>query len=112
MIPWWAALAISLVACFFTAWCIDKMRRADEVASRIQGLERTATTIEGWRAQQVESSIQRVEAYKAMLYDCWRTMAGQSRGLQRQARKIRRLKAEIEHLSNTHLERPDDEAGP
>jgi hypothetical protein len=33
-----------------------------------------------------------------LLYNAYRTMAGQSRGLQRQARLIKRLRREIERL--------------
>lgn len=35
---------------------------------------------------------------KARLFEAWRTMAGQTRGLQRQARLIKRLHAEIAAL--------------
>lgn len=35
---------------------------------------------------------------KAWLFDAWKTMAGQSRGLQRQRRIINRLRAEIAEL--------------
>jgi hypothetical protein len=35
------------------------------------------------------------ERYMAMLFSAWRTMAGQTRGLQRQRRLIKRLQAQV-----------------
>lgn len=43
---------------------------------------------------------------KEWLFEAWRTMAGQTRGLQRQARKIKRLRAE-----NAELRRKLEEKG-
>ena len=37
--------------------------------------------------------------HKALLFDAWRTMAGQTRGLQRQRRLIKRLQAELAKLT-------------
>lgn len=98
MIPWWAALIIGLVACFFTAWCIDRMRQADDVERRMAGLESAASRIDRWQQNSVEHSRQQAESYKAMLFDAWQTMAGQTRGLQRQSRKIKRLQAQLKAL--------------
>lgn len=38
------------------------------------------------------------DRYKGLLFDAWKTMRGQSKGLQRQRRLIKRLQAENAHL--------------
>ena len=42
--------------------------------------------------------------YQAQLYSAWKTMWGQTRGLQRQARKIKRLEKRINELSSPNAE--------
>jgi hypothetical protein len=42
--------------------------------------------------------------YRAVLFDAWQTMRGQTRGLQRQARKIKRLEKRIQELSSPNTE--------
>jgi hypothetical protein len=50
---------------------------------------------EDWRIAHYEALFVRQLAetnrYKAMLFDAWKTMSGQSKGLKRQARKIKRM---------------------
>lgn len=38
------------------------------------------------------------DMYKAMLFDAYKGAASQTKGMQRMARKIKRLKAEVKHL--------------
>lgn len=45
--------------------------------------------------------------YQAQLYSAWKTMWGQTRGLQRQARKIKRLEKRIKELSSPNTESRD-----
>jgi hypothetical protein len=43
------------------------------------------------------------ERYRAMLFNAWQTMAGQTRGLQRQRRLIKRLQAENARLTDRQM---------
>jgi len=49
-----------------------------------------------------ERQLHETEKYKAMLFDAWKNMRGQTKGLQRQARKLRRLKADVEHWQTSY----------
>ncbi len=73
-----------------------------------------AVVIALWRRVRRENARWQVEHYKALderhhketlfyqaqLYSAWKTMWGQTKGLQRQARKIKRLEARIKELSS------------
>jgi hypothetical protein len=48
--------------------------------------------------QQIKQHKERSDWYQLKMYEAWRTMWGQTRGLQRQARLIARLRAEIAAL--------------
>lgn len=42
-----------------------------------------------------EKQLAQTNFYKACLYDAWKALRGQSKGMKRMARKIKRLKAEL-----------------
>jgi hypothetical protein len=48
--------------------------------------------------QQIDQHKQRAEWYQLKMFEAWRTMWGQTKGLQRQRRIINRLRAEIAEL--------------
>lgn len=51
-----------------------------------------------YHEESVKLAREQANWYQAKLYEAWRTMAGQTRGLQRQRRIINRLRAEIAEL--------------
>ena len=60
-------------------------------AKRVRLAEENAKT---WHASMMAARKQE-KRYRAMLFNAWTTMAGQTRGLQRQRRLINRLRAKL-----------------
>lgn len=53
-----------------------------------------------------EERLNKSNAYQAQLFNSFKTMKQQSKGLQRMARKIKAMKMRIEGLLNLHRDKP------
>lgn len=93
MIPWWSLL-IFLPAVFYAGACLGRWLNSDG-DWRLKALEKSALAM-AQHAESVQRNAHVTEtATQSLLFNAYRTMAGQSRGLQRQRRIINRLRAEL-----------------